>query len=66
MWAAGIFEFAMSIITLAIPVHMYFHIKGAYSLSWFSALWRTAFLLVFCVLALSLFFLASVVLGLTG
>ncbi len=66
MWAAGIFEFAMSIITLAIPVHMYFHIKGAYSLSWFSALWRTAFLLVFCVLALSLFFLAIVVLGLTG
>jgi len=66
MWAAGIFEVVMSIITLAIPVHMYFHIKGAYSLSWFSALWRTAFLLVFCVLALSLFFLAIVVLGLTG
>lgn len=66
MWAAGIFEFVMSIITLAIPVHMYFHIKGAYSLSWFSALWRTAFLLVFCVLALSLFFLAIIVLGLTG
>ncbi len=66
MWASGIFEFVMSIITLAIPVHMYFHIKGAYGLSWFSALWRTAFLLVFCVLALSLFFLAIVVLGLTG
>jgi hypothetical protein len=66
MWAAGIFEPVRSVITLAIPVHMYFHIKGAYSLSWFSALWRTAFLLVFCVLALSLFFLAIVVLGLTG
>jgi hypothetical protein len=66
MWAAGIFEPVRSVIALAIPVHMYFHIKGAYSLSWFSALWRTAFLLVFCVLALSLFFLAIVVLGLTG
>ena len=66
MWAAGIFEPVRSVITLAIPVHMYFHIKGAYSLSWFSALWRTAFLLVFCVLALSQFFLAIVVLGLTG
>jgi hypothetical protein len=66
MWAAGIFEFVMSVIALAIPVHVFFHIKGAYGLNWFSALWRTAILLLICVLALSVFFLAIVVLGLAG
>jgi hypothetical protein len=66
MWAAGISELVMSVIALAIPVHMYCHIKGSYELSWFSALWRTAFLLLFCLLALSVFLLAIVVLGLAG
>ena len=66
MWAAGIFEFVMSVIALAIPVHVFFHIKGAYGLNWFSALWRTSILLLICVLALSVFFLAIVVLGLAG
>jgi hypothetical protein len=56
----------MSFLVLAVPVHMYFHIKGAYGLGWFSALWRTFFLLMFCVLALSVFFLAIVALGLAG
>jgi hypothetical protein len=45
---------------------VFFHIKGAYGLNWFSALWRTAILLLICVLALSVFFLAIVVLGLAG
>ncbi len=45
---------------------MYFQLKGAYSLGWFSALWRTFFLLLFCALALSLFLLAIIVLGLAG
>ncbi len=45
---------------------MYFHMKGAYGLGWFSALWRTFFLLIFCALALSLFVTAIVVLGLAG
>ena len=66
MWTPGILGSVMSIISVAIPVHMYFHIKGAYSLNWFSALWRTFFLLLFCVLALSLFLLAIIVLGLAG
>jgi hypothetical protein len=66
MWAGGLFGPVMWVISIAIPVHMYFHLKGAYSLGWFSALWRTFFLLVFCTLALSLFVLAIVVLGLAG
>ncbi|WBT05995.1 hypothetical protein PFY01_14990 [Brevundimonas vesicularis] len=38
--------------------------KGAYSLSWFSALWRTIALLVFCNIVVGLFFAAIVYLGL--
>lgn len=66
MWAEGLLGSVMWIISLAIPVHMYFQMKGAYSLGWFSALWRTAFLLIFCTLALSLFLLAIILLGLAG
>lgn len=66
MWAEGLFGSVMWTISLAIPIHMYFQMKGAYSLGWFSALWRTAFLLVFCTITLSLFLTTIIVLGLAG
>ncbi len=49
---------------LSIPVHMFAQLKGAYSLSAFSALWRTMALLVFCNIVIGLFVTAIVYLGL--
>jgi len=47
-----------------IPVHVFAQMKGAYSLSIFSALWRTVFLLFFCNIVIGLFITAIVYLGL--
>ena len=49
---------------LAVPVHVFAQMKGAYSLSWFSALWRTIALLVFCNIVVGLFVTAIIYLGL--
>lgn len=49
---------------LAIPAHVFAQLKGAYGLGVFSALWRTAFLLVFCNIVIGLFVSAIVYLGL--
>jgi hypothetical protein len=59
---------SMAAITamLIVPVHMFAQVKGAYGLSIVSALWRTFMLLVFCSVALSLFLLAVVMLGVAG
>ena len=46
------------------PVHMYRQLKGAYSLSRWSALWRTFLLLNFASVAMTLFFLMLLALGL--
>lgn len=48
------------------PIHIYKQLKGAYSLSRWSALWRTFTLLVFVSVALTLFFLLLVALGVLG
>ena len=48
------------------PVHIYRQLKGTYGLSRRGALWRTALLLLFAILALSLFAMAVVVLGMSG
>ncbi|HEU4696365.1 MAG TPA: hypothetical protein VFR92_05330, partial [Sphingomicrobium sp.] len=48
------------------PFHMYRDLKGAYGLSRFGALWRTALLLLFAVIALSLFAMTVIVLGMSG
>jgi hypothetical protein len=48
------------------PLHIYRDLKGAYGLSRFGALWRTAMLLLFAVIALSLFAMAVIVLGMSG
>jgi hypothetical protein len=54
------------LFVFGLPVHMFAQLKGTYGLRWFSALWRTVALLVFCVLASTLFLLAIIMLGLTG
>lgn len=51
---------------LGLPVHTYFHLKGAYALGWWSALWRTFFMLTFAMIALVIFLIAIIVLGLTA
>lgn len=60
------FNLVVTILSLAVPVHMFAQLKGAYGLSIFSATWRTLLLLMFCTLVISLFVTAIVVLGLTG
>ncbi len=49
---------------LIVPAHIFAQLKGAYRLSIFSALWRTVFLLVFCLMVIGLFIAAIVYLGL--
>lgn len=48
------------------PAHMFFHLKGAYALGWWSAIWRTAFLLLFVVFAAALFAISILFLGLAA
>lgn len=57
---------AASWLLLTLPVHMYFHLKGAYALGWWSALWRTFFMLVFSYIVALTFTVMVVVLGLAG
>jgi Protein of unknown function (DUF3667) len=45
------------------PVHLYRQLRGAYNLSRFSALWRTVMLLFFANIALGLFLLLLLTLG---
>ena len=73
MLTAGLMRFggapaalALLAATVIAPVHMFAQVKGAYGLTTFSALWRTAMLLLFCGLALSLFLTAVVMLGVAG
>ena len=66
LWVEPLAGFFFSSLAFVIPAHFYFQLKGAYGLGWFSALWRTFFLLIFCALALSFFLLAIIVLGLAG
>jgi len=54
------------LFTFGVPAHMFAQLKGAYGLSWFSAAWRTLFLLMFASVAFALFILAIITLGLTG
>lgn len=57
---------SMLAVAVGVPVHMFAQLKGAYDLSWWSAGWRTAVLLLFCLLILVLFVISVTVLGLTG
>lgn len=51
---------------IGVPVHMFAQLKGAYGLPSWSAGWRTALLLIFCVVILTLFVVTVTVLGLSG
>ena len=55
---------AMTIAALIVPAHMFAQLKGAYSLSIFSTLWRTVVLLIFCEIAATLFIVSIIYLGL--
>ena len=54
------------LIGVGLPVHTFFHLKGAYALGWFSALWRTFFMLTFALIIAFFFLALVVVLGLVG
>ncbi|HOY77527.1 MAG TPA: DUF3667 domain-containing protein [Hyphomonadaceae bacterium] len=54
------------LLLISIPVHAYFQMKGAYSLGWFSALWRVPVMMILATLGLSFFLIAIVLVGLTG
>ncbi len=56
--------FVASAATLIPPVHIFFHLKGAYGLKVWSALWRTVLLLIFITFTISLFAIAILLLGL--
>ncbi len=60
-WVSG---FVLPIALMAPPAHMFAQLKGAYGLSTFSAVWRTFLLLIFCAIALVLFLVAIILLGL--
>lgn len=59
-WVGGV------VLGLGMPVHMFFHLKGAYALGWWSAIWRTSLLLLFALMALTIFVVTIVLLGLGG
>lgn len=46
------------------PVHVFFHLKGAYTLGAFGAIWRTSFLLIVSILVLAVYLALILVLGL--
>lgn len=53
-------------IGVGLPVHTFFHVGGAYKLKWWSAFWRTWFLLFFAMIVLIVFLLAVLFIGLVG
>ncbi len=59
-WAGGV------LFGIGMPVHMFFHLKGAYALGWWSAIWRALLLLIFALVVLALFVTLIVLLGLGG
>jgi hypothetical protein len=59
-------EAAGQAVALAVPLHLFFQLKGGYRLGWFSALWRTLVLLVALAVVIALFIAAIVLLGALG
>ncbi|MDX2234454.1 MAG: DUF3667 domain-containing protein [Hyphomonadaceae bacterium] len=60
-WAEAV---ALTAAFLVPPVHMFYHLQGAYRLKWWSAFWRTALLLFFILFTIIIFALAILALGL--
>ena len=48
----------------ALPVHTFLQLKGAYALGWWSALWRTFFMLIFALIVATIFLILIIILGL--
>lgn len=59
-WVPGI------AIGIGLPIHTYFHLKGAYALGWWSALWRTLFMLTFALISLIIFLIVILAVGFLG
>lgn len=59
-------SWAAAWLLLALPVHMWFQLKGAYALGWWSATWRTFFMLNFSLIVACTFLVVVLVLGLAG
>jgi hypothetical protein len=57
---------AALVMTFIPPIHMYRQLRGAYQLRWWSAAWRTFLLLNFAFIAVSLFFVLLLGLGVLG
>lgn len=53
-----------NLIAFGPPAHMFFQLRGAYRLNWFSALWRTFALLIFASITMTLFAILLLGLGL--
>lgn len=53
-------------LLFGLPTHTFFHLGGAYGLKWWSALWRTFFLLFFSLISLLVFLGAVLYIGLAG
>jgi len=53
-----------NLIAFGPPIHIFFQLRGAYQLNWFSALWRTFALLIFATITLTLFGILLLGLGL--
>jgi hypothetical protein len=62
----GLAPLANLMFVLVPPVHMYRQLRGAYGLTRFGAVWRTAALIVFAAVALMLFLALLLALGLLG
>ncbi|HYI41121.1 MAG TPA: DUF3667 domain-containing protein [Allosphingosinicella sp.] len=58
--------FALLAMLFIPPIHIYRQLRGAYDLSRWSALWRTAVLINFAIFAATLFFTGLLALGLLG
>ncbi len=54
------------VLFAGLPAHMFFHLKGAYALSWWSAIWRTPLLMLSAALSLNVFLVLILLLGLAG
>ncbi len=62
-WTAWI---APWLVMVGLPAHTYFQLKGAYALGWFSALWRTFFMLTFACIILVVFLMLVIIVGSLG
>ena len=56
----------LTMLVLAVPVHLFAQLKGAYRLNWFSAAWRTVIVLWMATFALTIFITGLVTMGLLG